>query len=394
MTRKLIRKLILLVTAFINLLTVPLILFLMLIFRLLVMRYKSRPLTFAVFTGLDQVIGKTEVRMERLKVAGIDSVCFASKVKKQQKNVLHTHKIIIINLIRFSSVIYKYRLVYMEIYFDGNTINQFIFLWISKAMEIYSISVMRGELYYYNSTMNSLKKFFIRKIMRASDAIYYRELYMKDIILNEIKIPKEKVFFDPNKVKVSEWEYREKEDKQVLFLNGFKSWRRLDIMIDAIKIINSERPEIHFKLVGARSDAEYEHYRKIVEDNGLLHTEIFFWTDQPQPYYEEASLFVLPADLVYLNFSLLESMERGVPAIIAEVDDAEKIIKHGKDGFISKQDAVSFAYWILEFFRNSDQLEIMSRAARQKVIDHFDDNKRMDRIITELKYQHVHLIKA
>lgn len=392
MARKLFRRLIIISAAFINLCSLPLILFLMILFRMSAFLLKKKHRPYALFSGLDHLIEKTEVRMGYLRTHGIESICFVSNVKKQKERLYHTKKIILINIIKFSIVFFKYRPLYMEIYYDGNSINQFIFLWISRSTSMYSVSVMRGELYYYSTSMLPIKKFFVKKTMRASDAIYYRELYMKDIIRNEIGIQDEKVYFDPNKVKISDWFFCPRNDKQVLFLNGFKSWRRLELIIDAIKIVNKIKPDIRFKLVGARSESELNYYKEIIKTKGIQNTELFYWTDQPRLYYERASLFVLPADLVFLNFSLLEAMERGVPAIIAKVDDADKIIDHGCDGFIVNQDAASFARFILVFFNDTKVMEKMSRAARKKVIERFDDSKRMDRIIAELKKRNHHII--
>ena len=81
---------------------------------------------------------------------------------------------------------------------------------------------------------------------------------------------------------------------------------------------------------------------------------------------------MLPADIVYLNFSLLEAMSYGVVPIVSDVDGAREIVDDGVDGFvISHSKGALFNTMVQVLSLSSDKYEEMSRCARQKVIDRF-----------------------
>ncbi len=81
---------------------------------------------------------------------------------------------------------------------------------------------------------------------------------------------------------------------------------------------------------------------------------VFEYTETPVEYYQRASVFLFPSDIVFLNFSLLEAMEAGVPSIISNVEGSDRIVNDGVNGFIVPQTAEAIANKII--FLLSDEI--------------------------------------
>ncbi|MDT7833454.1 glycosyltransferase family 4 protein [Flavobacteriaceae bacterium S356] len=344
----------------------------------------------ALFVGLEHVIRKTVVRADQLK--NEYSIFFYSFELNKSPNsgypIIKSKRNIVFDLLQFGFLILKENPKYCEIYFEGRGFRQWYQSVLLKFNNTMTIAVLRGELYYYHSNMSNMKKYFLEKILNMVEWIYYRETYMLEILNNIIK-DKSKIVFDSNKVKVFLDCNLERDEKKVLFLNGFKDWRRLDIVIDAIPKVVAEVKDVNFVLIGARSQKELDKYKSKIKKGYEKYVTLLEWTKDSKEHYEQASVFVLPADLVYLNFSLLEAMERGVPAIVSDVEDVEKIIAHGKDGIIAKQNSNAFAKEIIGLLTDEKLRFELARNAREKIVSDFNDKNRMDSIKSRIgrKYE-------
>ncbi len=191
-----------------------------------------------------------------------------------------------------------------------------------------------------------------------------------------------KLYFDPNKIVVRNNVKFNRPEKIVLFLNGIKKWRRINLLIEAIPKVTKEIPNSKFLIVGARNKAEREKVNLLVKRFKVKnYVELYDWTNEPNAFYERASIFVLPEDLIFCNLNLLEAMERRVPSIVANVKDADKIIQHNENGFLCKQDANDISSYIITLLKNEDTRIRMGKAARQTIIEKFNDEDRMQPIL-------------
>jgi glycosyltransferase involved in cell wall biosynthesis len=205
---------------------------------------------------------------------------------------------------------------------------------------------------------------------------------MENILVHRFKIDKNRLFFDYNKVKINKFINLQKDGKFVLFLNGMKKWRRIDLVIKSIKIVIEKVPDARFLLVGVRNQKERNFVEKLIKEEGVnQYVELFDWTNTPQEYYQKSSIFVLPADLIFCNFSLLESMERGLPAIVSNVADADKIVIHGINGYLCDQNEYSLAHYIILLLSDENLRMKMGGAARQTITEFYNDEDRIKPII-------------
>ncbi|MCS6823709.1 MAG: glycosyltransferase [Cytophagaceae bacterium] len=101
-------------------------------------------------------------------------------------------------------------------------------------------------------------------------------------------------------------------------------------------------------IVSTRNEVEKNKVLKMAYDAVEESAIIEKWTDNPKYYHEVSSVYVLPPDQVFANFSLLEAMEKGLPAVVANVEHADKIIDHNINGLLCEQNKDDFAKCILK----------------------------------------------
>jgi glycosyltransferase involved in cell wall biosynthesis len=358
---------------------------------IVVLIFRKTKKSNALFCGLEHVIDKSAVRGMYLQEKGIIPYFYSLEMTGKRTRlpikVFKTPKSLILDFIFFQFLVIKIRPIYMEVYFTGRMgsgLRQYYYSLVAKLSKVKVFTVLRGELFYYDE-FSPLKKWFIKGTLDNSDKILYRETYMQPI-LKRLGFPAQKVIFDPNKVKVYPSVNFERNENIILFLNGFKKWRRIEIIIDAAPKVLKEHPDAKFYFIGARNENEKNRVETMLREKNIAeHCKVDFWTETPNIYYEKAKIFVLPADLVYLNFSLLEAMERGVPPIIAKVEDAEKIIQDGVEGYICEQTPEAFAEKINFLLQSEERRLNLAVAARRKIIEEFDDSKRMEIVLKELE---------
>lgn len=351
----------------------------------------------AIFAGIELVIDKTIARGDALEKHGITSYYYTKNVKGSVKRkglrLIKSPVSFFFDIIKFLLLLVKVNPAYIEIYYRGHVgkgidpgIYQMIFIKIMQKARILNAVVLRGELYAYNE-FSAIHKYFYKRALKTCSMILYRELYMKEI-LAEMGIDEGKIHFDPNKVKVDPLSDYTRCDNNVLYLNRFKRWRRIELVVRSAKIVKEKIKEVKFFIVGSRTQEEHDLVMALINDLGLSDTvSVLPWTDTPRDYYDKAKVFILPANLVYLNYSLLEAMERGVVPIIADVDDADKIVQHGVDGFICAQDERIMAEKTTELLQDEKLRIKMAKAARHKVQTEFNDISRMDIIVDEINKQ-------
>jgi glycosyltransferase involved in cell wall biosynthesis len=113
--------------------------------------------------------------------------------------------------------------------------------------------------------------------------------------------------------------------------------------------------------------------RARTRDLGLeQQVRILPFTDQPDQYFKRAAIFVLPADIVFCNNSLLEAMAMGVVPIVANVEGADLIVENDVSGYVVERDSVQIAEKIIALLRNDELRRKMAQAAREVIKTRFN----------------------
>ena len=259
---------------------------------------------------------------------------------------------------------------------------QLILALIVRLAGIPIVLIARGEEYYYLSGEMPLRRRFpFRLTYWLADYVIYKEPYMERFLRN-IK-EKKRTWMLPNAIEVPDGTNQHRSSKcQFLFLNSLVSMRYPEIALDAFLDICQElnltsNSNIRFNIVGFLGDrapkvvADKEAKLREKVTNKDVPIELHQWTTEPKKWLEDADVFLLPADVVFLNYSLLEAMSMGVPPIVQESDGSELIVTDGVDGYILPLEKQKWKECMLRLIQDADLRKQMGEAARLKVKDGF-----------------------
>lgn len=233
-----------------------------------------------------------------------------------------------------------------------------------------------GEILYWDRH-GWLKRVAVRLSMRQARLVVVKELYMEDHVrLHEMCDPR-KLLHVHNAIEVRPLRTIERPKPSVLFLNTLKPWRNAQLLIEAAPRIVREVPEVEIIIVGLTGRADEERLLRLADETGLgASLRLLPFADDAAPFFEAASVFVLPADIVYCNNALLEAMERGVPPVVADVPGAELIVEHGTNGLVVERDPDALAEAVTVLLRDAERRRGYGRAARETVERRFAEEER------------------
>lgn len=115
------------------------------------------------------------------------------------------------------------------------------------------------------------------------------------------------------------------------------------------------------------------------------------WADDVRPYYAAADVFVLPSYREGLPTSLLEASACGLACVATDINGCNEVIVPGQTGLLvppKDADALALA---LETTLTPAYRQALGRAARQRVIEHYDQRALWDEIVD---FYHRLLIEA
>lgn len=280
---------------------------------------------------------------------------------------------------------------------------------IAKFVKIPCVIICRGELNpLYAKSQSKFQLACLTILLRICQLAVYKEPYMPKI-LNTL-CPKTERYFWYNSIPINPTPLLTKESNTVLFLNRFLPMRHLDLIIRSAKHVKVAFPDVKFILVGQISHLlpyralnntaktrrnEIIQYEKKLKDlvvrlNLSDVVELLPFTDNVQSFFSQAKVFLFPADTVFCNYALLESMERAVPAIVSDQKDpyARLIIKHLDNGIITPQDEYQLANAICLLLRNEPFRQSLAISARNTIIHKYNLDTNINALIH--KYYELH----
>jgi glycosyltransferase involved in cell wall biosynthesis len=258
----------------------------------------------------------------------------------------------------------------------------FLLALLIKMHRVPLVIVARGEEHYYlTGKMSSAQARFFELTYRLADHVIYKETYMADMLA---RFGKRSTWMLPNAVSIPERVQSHRQDRcHFLFMNTMKDFRHPEIPLQAFIEICRQRglkadSDVRLKIAGFLGDktghpellANEARLRAMVE--GLdAPVDLHPWSDSPSEWLDDADVFLLPADVVFLNFTLLEAMSRAIPAIVQESDASGRIIDHGSNGYILPREVEPWREHMMRFIDDSSLRERFGLSARERVIDSY-----------------------
>jgi glycosyltransferase involved in cell wall biosynthesis len=279
----------------------------------------------------------------------------------------------------FYSLLKSKRILHIELYHDAQSNRAHLFYILAARMFLlpYVIFCRGGEILFWEKH-SSFRKLTVFAGLFCSHLVLYKQLHMTPR-LKKLLGSSSKTHFFHNRVPFKAQKPKPVIERNgVLFLNSWRSIRRPDIAVDVSLRMANRFPDFRFTIAGERTWTKGEKYsgkefKKKIEAAGFAdQIQILPWVKTPDQLFAKHSVFLLPADPVFLNYTLIEAMERGLVPIIPEVQGAERIVENGKDGLIVDFSTDAFSEATEYLLSNRDKLQEMSCAARKKIKSHFE----------------------
>lgn len=269
--------------------------------------------------------------------------------------------------------------VIAELYPDSYL--QLLIAGVLKVFRIRILIIARGaELSYVNREFSWCRALAFRLTYALADAVIYKELYMVEMLSDMRKDP---VFFLPNSIELPELVSREEQDRcRFLFMNTFKPFRYPELVVSAfIKLLQDpdlgNRKGIRLDIVGlvgetasaavAAKETQLQRMLEGCEAPIALHP----WSNAPAAWMSATDVFLLPSDIVFLNYALLEAMGRGIPAIVSASQGADLIVNNGVNGYIVPFDVDMWASHMKRLCLQPELRTSMGIEARRTVANRF-----------------------
>lgn len=170
------------------------------------------------------------------------------------------------------------------------------------------------------------------------------------------------------------------KDIDLLYLNSVRSERKVLFLINVINKILELRPNLKVVITGFNTldnpnnsfdfEQEYKVLDFIKTNNLSEKIEVRGFVKDSRDYHSRAKIFLFPTDIVFLNYSLLESMSYGAVPIVSNGEGAEKIVDE-ENGYILPLDEDLWVKIIIELLENPDLLEKKSNNAIQTAYDKY-----------------------
>ncbi len=205
-------------------------------------------------------------------------------------------------------------------------------------------------------------KIFTRYFIKPVDAI----ITMSQHVLNDLKkftsttpasyIPHP--LYDNFGDKIPKQEARAKlgigiNEKVLLFFGFIRTYKGLDILLDALALLKNDLPDIKLLVAGEFYENEQSYKEQIVRlgiaDNLLLHTN-FIADKDIASYFGAADLVVQPYRHATQSGVTPLAYHFEVPMIVTDVGGLAAMVPHKKAGLVAQPDAGSLAENIKLFF--------------------------------------------
>ncbi|MDC0534200.1 glycosyltransferase [Francisellaceae bacterium] len=257
----------------------------------------------------------------------------------------------------------KNTLHHVELYPIGRF--SIFYIIICKTLRIKSLSILRGIALKPENFDNEswLYKLSVKYSFRWSDYVWYKEPYMEHN-LNRIGVTRKA--FLPNAVAMPDQQGNIVKSIDFIWVNRIIKERYFDWVTEhfynhrnsSLTVLGSQgerdfMSSNSYQLLNKMKD------RKEIDFQGFVN---------PMAYYQLATYFILPTEIVFGNYALLEAMSYGVIPIVSSTDSTSLIVQDGVNGLVFNNDKASF-FRMLKYAVNlsEEKKKLLSEKAQETI---------------------------
>jgi glycosyltransferase involved in cell wall biosynthesis len=196
-------------------------------------------------------------------------------------------------------------------------------------------------------------------------------------------IPADRLHLIPNGVMLPGEMPTRSDTAPVLYVGNFSQgahWKAFDVLFDGWALVHRALPEARLIAVGGGDRTIWEQSLRHRGAGGSV--RFAGRVENPDSFYREASILLLPSRVEGLSNALLEAQSWGVPAVVSDIPGNRAVVEHGVNGLVVPAgDPAALAEAVVRLLRDPDLRAAMGAAAREHVRQHFSLEVAAERII-------------
>ena len=247
------------------------------------------------------------------------------------------------------------------------------------------ISVWGSDLYEFPNK-NFLNKWLLTKVIKSAGSICSTSNAMREIILNDYN--RKDCYLTPFGVDTHKFKPSKINKKRFIVgtIKSIEQHNGIEVIIKAAKILvhDMNLSDIQFLIVGKgellekmkEKSRKYNLDKNITFTGHILHQEIV-------KYFQKLSIFIAVSTRESFGVSILEAASCGIPAITSNVGGLTEVNKNLKTGYIIEaNNGKMLSEKIIKLYNNDKLRKEMGKKARKRVIEKFDWNQNLEKMIT------------
>ena len=231
----------------------------------------------------------------------------------------------------------------------------------------YIRDTLRSKLYYHADNLALLG---MDRVLAVSPALV-RHAAGKGVNPSRIR-------FVPNAIEIERYRYRSPVDQRAYrigMIGRLSPEKRVDRGLRLVEQLRERGLDVTLDVIGdgpLRSELEQH----------AQHARFHGWCDDVRQRLGELDLLLLTSETEGLPNAALEAMATGVPVASTAVGGVPFVLDRGGCGLLLPGDESQWPYRVATLLEDVIQRQALSLAARQRVEQHFDFRKRMQRVIS------------
>lgn len=188
--------------------------------------------------------------------------------------------------------------------------------------------------------------------------------------------------------------YHLKDEKVFIFVGRINALKNIFFIVDALKLVRERKPNLNFKMFFIGTGQDEEELKKYIQKNNLEDniTLVGKVTDRSllASFYARSDLFLFPSLYDSSSIVQIEAASQKTPVLFIEGAATTDTVTNNVNGFITKNNTLSYANSIIKIINNDKLLKKVSNNAFRDLYKNWDDNikdvyKRYKELINEKK---------
>lgn len=203
---------------------------------------------------------------------------------------------------------------------------------------------------------------FSRIILPYFNKIIFISNYVKDFYTDITRRCKDKEIVDNAGYHICEYKYRERSDVcKIVSVAGLNKMKNVFMYAEIGKVLKSRGLNFVIKVAG---DGPLKNeLNELIIKYGLQEQVVLLGSQvDPKPYYNEAFIYIHPADKEGFGITVAEAMSSGLPVIVSDRGGVPELVNNMEDGIIV--DAYNPEEWadaIIKLYNDRELYEKLSK---------------------------------